>query len=45
MEFVGYNQDTIYASVHTQSYKHTVNTQKTAAKYPEGASEGIVSTT
>lgn len=39
MEHVGYNQDTIHASIHTQSYNHTVNTQKTATKYLEGASE------
>ncbi|BCJ99338.1 glycoside hydrolase family 16 protein [Anaerocolumna chitinilytica] len=39
MEHVGYNQDTIHASVHTQSYNHTINTQKTATKYLKGVSE------
>lgn len=39
MEHVGYNQDTIHASVHTQSYNHIANTQKTATTYLEGVSE------
>ena len=39
MEHVGYNQDTIHASVHTQSYYHSINTQKTATKLVEGVSE------
>lgn len=32
MEHVGYNQNTIHASIHTQSYYHSINTQKTATK-------------
>ncbi len=39
MEHVGYNQDTIHASVHTQSYYHKINTQKTATRVIQGASE------
>jgi beta-glucanase (GH16 family) len=38
MEHVGYNQDTIHASIHTQSYYHKVGTQKTATKFVEGVS-------
>ncbi|SHO44615.1 hypothetical protein SAMN02745217_00663 [Anaerocolumna xylanovorans DSM 12503] len=41
MEHVGYNQDTIYASIHTQSYNHVADTQKTAAKQLKGVSEGF----
>ena len=39
MEHVGYNQNTVHGSVHTQSYYHSINTQKTATKYIEGVSE------
>lgn len=39
MEHVGYNQDTIHASIHCQSYYHSINTQKTATKYVEGVSD------
>ncbi|MDF2943058.1 MAG: laminarinase, glycosyl hydrolase family 16 er [Herbinix sp.] len=39
MEHVGYNQDTIHASIHTQSYYHRINTQKTATKVIPGVSE------
>jgi beta-glucanase (GH16 family) len=39
MEHVGYNQDTIHASVHTQSYYHKIGTQKTATKLIEGVSD------
>lgn len=39
MEHVGYNQDTIHASIHTQAYYHSINTQKTATKYVKGVSE------
>jgi beta-glucanase (GH16 family) len=39
MEHVGYNQNTIHASVHTQSYYHKIGTQKTATKVVEGVSE------
>ena len=39
MEHVGYNQDTIHASIHTQAYYHSIDTQKTATKYVNGVSE------
>lgn len=39
MEHVGYNQDTIHASIHTMSYYHRINTQKTATKFVKGVSE------
>lgn len=39
MEHVGYNQDTVHASIHTKSYNHSINTQKTATKYIEGVSD------
>lgn len=29
MEHVGYNPDSVFATVHTQSYNHTIGTQKT----------------
>jgi beta-glucanase (GH16 family) len=41
MEHVGYNQGAVHASVHTQSYYHKINTQKTATKYVEGVSEAF----
>jgi beta-glucanase (GH16 family) len=39
MEHVGYNQNTVHASIHTQSYYHKINTQKTATRIVEGVSE------
>jgi len=39
MEHVGYNQNNIHASIHTQSYYHKINTQKTSTKVVDGASE------
>lgn len=39
MEHVGYDQDVIHASVHTQSYYHKINTQKTSTKKVSGVSE------
>lgn len=39
MEHVGYNQDTIHASIHTESYYHSINTQKTATRYVKGVSD------
>lgn len=39
MEHVGYNQDTIHASIHTASYYHSIGTQKTATKYVKGVSD------
>ncbi len=41
MEHVGYDQNTIHASIHTQSYYHSINTQKTANKYVEGVCDGF----
>ena len=41
MEHVGYNQNTIHASVHTQSFYHKINTQKSSTKYLEGASDAF----
>lgn len=29
MEFVGYNPDTVFASLHTEAYNHSIGTQKT----------------
>lgn len=39
MEHVGYDQNRVHASVHTQSYYHSINTQKTATKVIEDVSE------
>lgn len=39
MEHVGYDQDNIHASVHTQSYYHSINTQKTSTIRKTGVSE------
>ena len=39
MEHVGYDQDVIHGSVHTQSYYHTIKTQKTENIKVEGVSE------
>lgn len=41
MEHVGYDQDVVHASIHTQSYYHSINTQKTATKRVDGVSEGF----
>jgi beta-glucanase (GH16 family) len=32
MEYVGYDPNFVHSSVHTQSYYHTIGTQKTAKK-------------
>ncbi len=39
MEHVGVVQDEISASIHTKSYNHMINTQKTAARTIKGVSE------
>lgn len=39
MEHVGYDQDVIHASIHTKSYYHSINTQKTATIRKQGVSE------
>lgn len=39
MEHVGYDQDNIHATVHTQSYYFKINTQKSGSKTVTGASE------
>ena len=39
MEHVGYDLNNVHASVHTQSYYHKINTQKTSTKYIDGVSE------
>lgn len=39
MEHVGYDQNNIHATIHTQSYYFKINTQKSATKYVEGVSE------
>ena len=39
MEHVGYDLNNVHASVHTQSYYHKINTQKTSTKYVDGVSE------
>ena len=39
MEHVGYDMNRVHASVHTQSYYHKINTQKSESKYVEGVSE------
>lgn len=39
MEHVGYDQDVVHASVHTQSYYHSIGTQKTNTIKVEGVSE------
>lgn len=41
MEEVGADPNQISSSLHTQAYNHTKNTQKTAARYTEGAEEGF----
>lgn len=39
MEHVGYDQDVVHATVHTQSYYHGIGTQKGASKRVEGVSD------
>lgn len=39
MEHVGYDQDNIHATVHTQSYYFKINTQKSGSKTVKGASD------
>lgn len=39
MEHVGYDINNVHSSIHTQSYYHKINTQKTSTKYVEGVSE------
>lgn len=39
MEHVGYDQNRIHASVHTESYHHKINTQKTSTRIIEGVSD------
>lgn len=41
MEHVGYDLNTVHASIHTQSYNHCDNTQKTACRYVDGVCEGF----
>lgn len=41
MEHVGYDQDNIHFSVHTQAYNHVINTQRTANKIISGASDSF----
>lgn len=41
LEHVGYDQDVVHISVHTKSYNHSINTQKTASKKIAGASEAF----
>lgn len=38
MEHVGYDQDKVHISVHTEAYHHSINTQKTATKMVPGSS-------
>lgn len=37
MEYVGYDPNVVHSSVHTQSYYHSIGTQKTASKEIENA--------
>lgn len=39
MEHVGYDQNVIHGSIHTQSYYHNIGTQKTSTVKVEGVSE------
>lgn len=41
MEHVGYDQDTIVQSIHTNAFNHAINTQKGASRYIEGVSENF----
>lgn len=38
MEHVGYDQDKVHISVHTEAYHHSINTQKSGTKVIPGAS-------
>ena len=42
MEHVGNNLDQIHASVHTASYYHCINTQKTAIKHVDGVCDVVL---
>lgn len=39
MEHVGYDQDVVHGSIHTQSYYHSINTQKTNSVRIDGVSD------
>ena len=39
LEHVGYDQDVLHISTHTQAYNHNINTQKTATKKVTGVSD------
>lgn len=39
MEFVGYLPDSLYATVHTEAYNHSIGTQKTRPVFLPGTSE------
>ncbi|NEU06977.1 glycoside hydrolase family 16 protein [Flavihumibacter sp. R14] len=39
MEHVGYDQDNVHMSVHTETYHHSIGTQKTATKIIPGVSK------
>lgn len=41
IEHVGYDQNRVHMSVHTQAYNHTIGTQKTSSKLVSGVSEGF----
>ena len=41
MEEVGVDANQTSSSLHTEAYNHTKNTQKTAARYTEGAEDGF----
>lgn len=38
MEHVGYDQDKVHISVHTEAYNHSINTQRSGSKMVPGAS-------
>jgi beta-glucanase (GH16 family) len=40
MEHVGYDPERVHISVHTESYHHSIGTQKTATRIIKGAMEG-----
>ncbi len=39
MEHVGYDQGTVHATIHTEAYNHTINTQKYGKQYIDDCSE------
>ena len=41
MEHVGYDQNNVHFSVHTQAYNHVINTQKTSEKIVPSASDSF----